>query len=40
LGIPTRWRLAELNPMSHIRLAIAVPGYGQWQLSLAHVELG
>jgi 4'-phosphopantetheinyl transferase len=40
LGIPTRWRLAELTPMSHIRLAIAVPGYGQWQLSLAHVELG
>ncbi len=40
LGIPTRWRLAELTPMAHIRLAIAVPGYGQWQLSLAHVELG
>jgi 4'-phosphopantetheinyl transferase len=39
-GIPTRWRLAELTPMSHIRLALAVPGYGQWQLSLAHVELG
>ena len=40
LGIPTRWRLAELNPLPHIRLALAVPGYGQWELSLAHVELG
>ena len=40
LGIPTRWRLAELTPLSHIRLAVAVPGYGQWQLSLAHIELG
>ena len=40
LGIPTRWRLAELTPLSHIRLALAIPGYGQWQLSLAHVELG
>jgi 4'-phosphopantetheinyl transferase len=39
-GIPTRWRLAELTPLPHIRLALAVPGYGQWHLSLAHVELG
>lgn len=28
LGIPTRWRLAELTPLPHVRLALAVPGDG------------
>jgi 4'-phosphopantetheinyl transferase len=40
LGIPTRWRLAELTPLPHIRLALAVPGRGLLQPSLSHVEFG
>jgi 4'-phosphopantetheinyl transferase len=40
LGIPARWRLAELTPLPHIRLALAVPGRGPLQPSLTHVELG
>ena len=40
LGIPTRWRLAELTPLPHIRLAIAVPGQGSLHPSLTRVELG
>jgi 4'-phosphopantetheinyl transferase len=29
LGIARRWRLAELGPAPHIRLAVAVPGEGR-----------
>jgi 4'-phosphopantetheinyl transferase len=40
LGIPTRWRLAELTPVPHIRLALAVPGQGPLAPSISCVELG
>jgi 4'-phosphopantetheinyl transferase len=40
LGVPTRWRLCELAPMPHIRLALAVPGEGSLAPCLSHVELG
>ena len=40
LGIPTRWRLAELSPLPHIRLAVAAPGEGRLQPSLTRVALG
>jgi 4'-phosphopantetheinyl transferase len=40
LGIPTRWRLAGLTPLPHIRLALAVPGRGSLRPSLTRIELG
>jgi 4'-phosphopantetheinyl transferase len=40
LGIPTRWRLAELTPLPQIRLALAVPGQGPLQPLLTRVDLG
>ena len=39
LGIPTRWRLAELVPLPHIRLALAVPGQGRLAPSATRLEL-
>jgi 4'-phosphopantetheinyl transferase len=39
LGIPTRWRLAELAPLPHIRLALAAPGQGRLEPSLARIKL-
>ena len=39
LGIPIRWRLAELAPVPHIRLALAVPGRGALAPSIARIEL-
>jgi 4'-phosphopantetheinyl transferase len=39
LGIPTRWRLAELTPLPHIRLAVAVPGKGMLVPTVARIEL-
>jgi phosphopantetheinyl transferase len=40
LGIPTRWRLAELAPLRHIRLAVAMPEEGRLAPSLTRIELG
>ncbi|HXC13496.1 MAG TPA: 4'-phosphopantetheinyl transferase superfamily protein [Stellaceae bacterium] len=40
LGIPIRWRLAELVPLPHIRLALAVPEEGALAPSVARIELG
>ena len=40
LSIPTRWRLAELAPLPHIRLAGASPGDSGLAVSLNHIELG
>ncbi len=40
LGIPTRWRLAEATPLTHIRLALAVPGRGLLLPSPVRIELG
>jgi 4'-phosphopantetheinyl transferase len=40
LGIPTRWRLAELTPLPHIRLALATPREGRLVPSLTRIELG
>ena len=40
LGIPTRWRLAELSPLPHIRLAVAAPGEGGIDASLTNFALG
>ncbi len=40
LGIPTRWRLAELRPLPHIRLAVAAPGRGPIAATLTQVDLG
>jgi 4'-phosphopantetheinyl transferase len=40
LGIPTRWRLAELAPLPHIRLALAVPGEGLVTPTVTRIELG
>jgi 4'-phosphopantetheinyl transferase len=40
LGIPIRWRLAELTPLPHIRLALAVSGRGSLRPSLIRIELG
>lgn len=40
LGIPTQWRLAELCPLPHIRLAVAVPGAGPLDISATHLDLG
>ena len=40
LGIPTRWRLAELTPLPHIRLALAVPGRGSLRPSPIRIKLG
>jgi 4'-phosphopantetheinyl transferase len=39
LGIPPRWRLAELTPLPHIRLALAVPGKGMLAPTVARIEL-
>ncbi len=39
LGIPTLWRLAELVPVPHIRLAVAVPGRGRIAPTLTRVDL-
>jgi 4'-phosphopantetheinyl transferase len=39
LGIATSWRLAELAPLPHIRLAVAAPGSGPLAPSLTLVEL-
>jgi 4'-phosphopantetheinyl transferase len=39
LGIATCWRLAELAPLPHIRLTVAVPGSGPLAPSLTVVEL-
>ena len=39
LGIPIRWRLAELAPLPHIRLALAVPEEGALAPSVARIEL-
>jgi 4'-phosphopantetheinyl transferase len=39
LGIPVRWRLAELTPLPHIRLALAVPGKGLLAPTVARIEL-
>jgi 4'-phosphopantetheinyl transferase len=39
LGIPTRWRLAELSPLPDIRLALAVPGKGMLAPTVARIEL-
>jgi 4'-phosphopantetheinyl transferase len=40
LGIPIRWRLAELTPLPHIRLALAVPEEGALAPSVARLTLG
>ncbi len=40
LGIPIRWRLAELTPLPHIRLALAVSGQGLLRHSPIRIELG
>ena len=40
LGIPIRWRLAELTPLPFIRLALAVSGRGSLRPSLTRIELG
>lgn len=40
LGIPTRWRLAELVPLPYIRLAVAVPGNGALAPSTRRIVLG
>ena len=40
LGIPTRWRLAELSPLPHIRLAVAAPGEGRLEPSMTRVASG
>ena len=40
LGIPTRWRLAEATPLTHIRLALAVPGQGSLRPSPIRIETG
>lgn len=39
LGIPTSWRLAELAPLPHIRVALAVPGSGPLAPAVTRVEL-
>lgn len=39
LGIPIRWRLAELTPLPHIRLALAVPEEGALAPSVGRIEL-
>ena len=40
LGIPTRWRLAELTPLPCIRVAVAVPGRGFLHPWPIRIELG
>lgn len=40
LGLPTRWRLAELTPLPQIRLAVAAPGEGRLTAALNRIELG
>jgi 4'-phosphopantetheinyl transferase len=40
LGIPIRWRLAELTPLPCVRLALAVPGRGLLRPALIRIELG
>lgn len=39
LGIPIRWRLAEATPLTHIRLALAIPGKGTLAPTVARIEL-
>ncbi len=40
LGIPTRWRLAELNPLPYIRVALAIPGTGALMPRVTRIALG